>query len=242
MTLTAWGKLKQDVTRETKRLSAEEEKDLALKAKQGDPRARDTLIMSMAPLAMSMAIKFSNNQRKDGILDKQELVSQALIELVKAVDRFRPELDYRLITYVHMRLRFRLARYVRNAMKPIKVPPISAIKAVKLPKGYKTSEEWYEELENRQFTPIDTENGVNPKEQFSDLEEAIDYEHTHTILMQLLKHIKPQYRDIVLRRLKGETLEAIGNRQDRSRQAIRQAYERTLNKMRTLAKSLRLEY
>ena len=68
------------------RFTREEERDLAIKAQQGDGDAREQLILSNIPWAKQCAIKFAEKRE----LDVDECISTANVALLESVDKFNP--------------------------------------------------------------------------------------------------------------------------------------------------------
>lgn len=75
-------------------LSKGQEQELALLAKKGDAKARETLIRSN----IRFAIQYGKTFEK-GCFEEDEIATEAIIGLIKAVDRFNPSQGTRLITY-----------------------------------------------------------------------------------------------------------------------------------------------
>ena len=75
-------------------LSRDEEYQLALQAKQGDKKARNTLILSNIPFAIKYSLSFSGYK-----IDPEDLSQIGLIGLIEAVDKFDADKGFRVITY-----------------------------------------------------------------------------------------------------------------------------------------------
>lgn len=89
-------------------LSREREEQLARAWREdGSVEARNTLVTAFSPLAVSMARRQSG---RDGGVDP-ELVQHAHIGLLKAADRFEPDLGYRFSTYAAWWIRAELQDY-----------------------------------------------------------------------------------------------------------------------------------
>ena len=67
----------------TVKLSPEDEKEVALRAENGDEKARELLILSCVPFARKYSQRFHGH-----FLDVEELFEEALIGLVIAADKF----------------------------------------------------------------------------------------------------------------------------------------------------------
>ena len=100
-------------------LSAELEREL-VRAWQdhGDRRARDRLLRAFAPLAISVARRFSRGAREPDA----DLVQQANIGLMKAADRFDPARDTRFSTYAVWWVRAEVQAYARANVSVVRRP------------------------------------------------------------------------------------------------------------------------
>ena len=100
-------------------LSAEEERALICAWQQHrDHQARDRLINAFAPLAASIAKRF---RRGSGEVDL-DLIQQAQIGLIKAVDRFDPERSIRFATYAVWWVRAEVQEYARANTSVVRRP------------------------------------------------------------------------------------------------------------------------
>ena len=75
-------------------LTREEEYELAVQAKNGNAKARDTLILSNIPFAIKYSQSFKGYK-----IDAEDLSQIALIGLIEAVDKFDADKGFRVITY-----------------------------------------------------------------------------------------------------------------------------------------------
>ncbi len=100
-----------------KPFSAEEQKDLARRAKHGDVKARQMLIESNLKLAVKMAFKyrFSNVPLID-------LIQEGNIGLIKAADRYDPDMGCNFSTYAIWWIRQGITRYISNKSRNIRIP------------------------------------------------------------------------------------------------------------------------
>jgi len=105
--------------RTSQMLSADEERALLRAWQQnGDRRARDHLINAFAPLAASIAKRFT---RGSGEVDL-DFVQQAQIGLMKATDRFDPERGIRFSTYAVWWVRAEVQEYARANTSVVRRP------------------------------------------------------------------------------------------------------------------------
>lgn len=100
-------------------LSVDEERALICAWQEhGDRRARDRLIHAFAPLAASVAKRFT---RGAGEADP-DLLQQARLGLLKAVDRFDPKRGFRFSTYAIWWVRAEIQDYVRANRSVVRRP------------------------------------------------------------------------------------------------------------------------
>lgn len=105
--------------RTSEMLSADEERALICAWQQhGDRRARDRLIKAFAPLTASIVKRF---KRGGGEVDP-DLVQQAQIGLMKAVDRFDPDRGFRFSTYAVWWVRAEVQDYLRANISVVRRP------------------------------------------------------------------------------------------------------------------------
>ena len=100
-----------------KLLSAEEEKDLARKAKGGDREAREELFNANLRLVVSIARRYQGCG-----LDLEDLIQEGNIGLLKAVDEFDPERGRRFSTFAIWWIRQSMTRSISNAGYLIRIP------------------------------------------------------------------------------------------------------------------------
>ena len=98
-------------------LTYEEEYDLALKAKNGDKKARERLINSNLRFVVSVAKKF----RGQGI-PLEDLRNEGNIGLMTAVDKFEPEKGYHFISYAVWWVRQAILKALAEQSRPVRLP------------------------------------------------------------------------------------------------------------------------
>ena len=98
-------------------LTYEEEYDLALKAKNGDKKARERLINSNLRFVVSVAKKF----RGQGI-PLEDLINEGNIGLMTAVDKFEPEKGYHFISHAVWWVRQAILKALAEQSRPVRLP------------------------------------------------------------------------------------------------------------------------
>ena len=106
-----------DIIRNNPLLSKKQEISLSRKIKQGDNSARKKLIESNYRLVLSIAKKY---HRSD--INFDDLLQESSIGLLKAVDRFDPELGYKFSTYACWWIKQAALQYINENSTNIKVP------------------------------------------------------------------------------------------------------------------------
>ncbi len=96
-------------TAKLKTLSAEKKRELLIKSKNGDSKAREELIDGNLRLVLSIIQRFSN--RKENLDD---LFQVGCIGLIKAIDNFNTELDVKFSTYAVPMIIGEVRRYLRD--------------------------------------------------------------------------------------------------------------------------------
>jgi RNA polymerase primary sigma factor len=98
-------------------LSVEEERELIDRIGRGDMSARDKLVESNLRLVVSIAKKYQNNG-----LTLMDLIQEANIGLLIAVEKFEPERGYRFSTYASWWIKQTISRALDNKSKLIRLP------------------------------------------------------------------------------------------------------------------------
>ncbi len=131
-----------DVIKNNKLLTAKQEVSLARQAKKGNKSARDKLIESNFRLVISIAKKYHKSN-----IDFNDLIQESMTGLIKAVDKFDPELGYKFSTYACHWIKQAALQYINEKYSDIKVPTHSRLLNSKIKSKIKEIEE------NKGYTP-----------------------------------------------------------------------------------------
>lgn len=102
-------------------LTADEERQLARKARRGDRKAREKLISSNLRLVVSVAKDYVRSG-----LPLLDLIEEGNLGLLKAVERFSPEAGYRFSTYATWWIKQAIRRALTNTSKTVRFPAYMA--------------------------------------------------------------------------------------------------------------------
>lgn len=100
-----------------KALSREKERELGIKAKNGDSEAIHKLIQANLKFVVKIAARYQNRG-----LSLSELISEGNIGLIKAIERFDPDKDIKLISYAIWWIKQRIMQAVSEKSSLIRVP------------------------------------------------------------------------------------------------------------------------
>jgi RNA polymerase primary sigma factor len=98
-------------------LSRDEEHELGLKARSGDANAMNRLIQSNLKFVVKIASRYQNRG-----LSLSELISEGNIGLIKAIEKFDPTKDIKLISYAIWWIKQRIILAVSEKSSLIRVP------------------------------------------------------------------------------------------------------------------------
>ena len=99
-------------------LSAEEEKEIALKAQQGDKEAKRTLVQSNLKLVLTVARKAIHVSK----LPMVDLIQEGNLGLMVAVEKFNPTLGYRFSTYATWWIKQAMFKAISEQSHCMKIP------------------------------------------------------------------------------------------------------------------------
>ena len=98
-------------------LSKKEEHIWALKAKSGDKDALDLLVKSNLKFVVKIAARYQGRG-----LSLSELISEGNVGLIKALEKFNPDMDIKLISYAIWWIKQRIMQAVAEKSSMIRVP------------------------------------------------------------------------------------------------------------------------
>lgn len=136
-------------------LSRDEEYQLALQAKQGDKKARNTLILSNIPFAIKYSLSFLGYK-----IDPEDLSQIGLIGLIEAVDKFDGGKGFRVITYAKWWIHKEIEEAAGKTRKESSTTPFSRL--VKNEPGF-DEEAFISSLGDNSENPVEEECIENEK-------------------------------------------------------------------------------
>lgn len=117
----------KDTIKNNPLLSRKQEIDLARKMQSGDSLARKKLIESNYRLVLSIAKKYHRSY-----IDFEDLVQESSVGLIKAADKFDPELGHKFSTYACWWIKQAALQYINENSSNIKVPTHSRLLNAKI--------------------------------------------------------------------------------------------------------------
>lgn len=123
---------------QVKLLEPKEEYDLAVKAKNGDIEAQQSLINANLRLVVSIAKRYVGNG-----VELLDLVQEGNLGLLKAIEKFDPTLGYKFSTYSTWWIKQSITRSLADSSKLIRVPVHMHEQYYKCKKAYKILLEEY---------------------------------------------------------------------------------------------------
>lgn len=106
-----------DISKIEKFESPEEEAECAIKAVNGDKRAKDELVMRNLRFVVSVAKKYESQTAP-----LSDLVNQGNIGLIQASNKFDPSKGYKFISYAVWWVRREIMEYFYNSSRTIRIP------------------------------------------------------------------------------------------------------------------------
>ena len=237
-------------------LESEEERQLALRYRNGDKRAGDKLIRANLPFVVSIAREY----RRWGI-PLEDIIQQGNLGLLKAASKFDPARECRLVTYAAYWIRAEIREYVVRGYRMVRLGTTkSERKALRLYRKTRESDpatlaalSGLSRQRAEMLVPVLTARdvsldqtpatGVEPMARLASAspspeEVACDADmrgQTRGALDSLLRELSPRERTIVRSRwMRDEpvTLERLGAQLGVSKERVRQLEERIAGKLR----------
>lgn len=110
-------------------ISHEEEYELAVKAKNGDMKARERLLNSNLRFVVNVAKKY----RGQG-LPLADLINEGNVGLIVAFDKFEPDMGYHFISYAVWWIRQSIMKAISDKGRPVRIPLNRASDLIKIQK------------------------------------------------------------------------------------------------------------
>lgn len=138
-------------------ISHEEEYELAVKAKNGDMKARERLLNSNLRFVVNVAKKY----RGQG-LPLADLINEGNVGLIVAFDKFEPDMGYHFISYAVWWIRQSIMKAISDKGRPVRIPLNRASDLIKI---QKCERELMNELETSEVSvdEIATITGLDKK-------------------------------------------------------------------------------
>ncbi len=248
-------------------LSREEEHEFALKARDGDEEAFNTLIRSNLRYVVSVA-----NRYKGFGLSLEDLINEGNIGLIHAIQRFDPDRGVKLITYAVWWIRQSIMHAMADHSGTVRLPIKQAGLMHKISSTHRTlrqelgreasTEELAERLDiktddienvmrvRRTYLSLDQPISEGDDTSYLDMLEETDATTAEDNLFQhsleeeigeLLEDLDPREKEIIRLRFGFDrdpmTLEEIGNKIGLSRERIRQIEKKVIRRFRARAKN-----
>jgi len=102
---------------QTPLLTGAQEKELAYRTQNGDPKSRDHLVRANLRLVVNIAHRYTERG-----LDFQDLIMEGNLGLLRAAEGFDPERGTRFSTYASYWIHQSMQRWIMNTAKTIRVP------------------------------------------------------------------------------------------------------------------------
>lgn len=98
-------------------LSFDEEKELCVRVKRGDEQAKKKLIESNLRLVVSIAKRYIGSK-----LSFMDLIQEWNVGLIKAIEKFDPDKDFKFSTYAHRWIKQSLIKAIADLGKNVRIP------------------------------------------------------------------------------------------------------------------------
>lgn len=205
-------------------LSRDEEQRLARLAKQGDKAARDKLVHSQLAWGVRIAVQMS----KLGFSDLDDLIQVANLTILKCVDAFDPERGLRLSTYVGNSVKRDCREFSHQHSSVARLPSY----VVATPNNKQRMNDLRARL-TCDATSIQL-MALGEFDPATLVEENEDRNDAARIIAAAVKQLRGNYRAVIVGRMRGETLDALGRRFGLSKERIRQIETKAYKMLRNV--------
>jgi RNA polymerase primary sigma factor len=205
-----------EALREFPPLSREDEHALAVRARGGDPEARQRLVRHNLAFAVAVA-----RRQRRGSVRLDDLIQEGNVGLMRAVERFDPHAGTRFCTYAVWWIRAYIGKYLKEARSAVR-PQSGTVAQPDL-----SLDEVHDEEGGRSLVDILEDGAPGPEERYLAAERDRELRAT---VGKVRRRIGKVGWDIVYSRLgedQPQTLDAIGKRWGVSRERVRQIEFRT---------------
>ena len=156
-------------------LTPEREKELAIRAINGDIQARNELVSANLRLVVMAAKKYNQNTS----LSFEDLIQEGNDGLMRAVKDFKPELGYRFTTYAMYWIKQAISRAILNHSRTIRLP----VNIIELQSKYKKAVDTLRIKLNREATDEEVAEYLDvPVKKIKELQELKEPVSIHTAL------------------------------------------------------------
>ena len=172
-----------------KGFSAEREAELWTLCRSGDAAAREELIVAYRPLVFWLAGKIHAAPSL-----RQDIIQEGMLALIRAVDRFDPEREFKFSTYACYRIRGQmlnmLDRSERRAPTPIPDEWIQVVHEEPEDEDWKDVAEGISHLEGREAEVVSALffEGKSPRDVAA--EQQLDVSHVYRLRRAAVTHIR----------------------------------------------------
>lgn len=207
-----------------KHITADEERDLATRMHTGCARSRERLINAHLKLAVKIAMGYRGYGTPI-----EDLVADANVGLIRAVDKFKLGTGARLATYAMLWVRAQIMERIRSQRSIVRTSDYGEreyVPDVSLNVTVPTGEERIDLLVSEAPSPEEIVQ-CNSQDR-----------HQRGIVTRLMSKLTPRQREVATRRLLTDeppTLEVLGAELGVSKEAIRQQEVKAWDKMRRAA-------